>query len=176
MTARAENEQQKVAATQARSDADAALLAADASQQQASELQRQLDILQAKPTDRGLVLTLGDTLFATGKSDLKSGASANLDRLSDFLAEYPDRTASIEGFTDSMGSEDFNQKLSERRADAVKRYLVGRGVQPARLTSSGRGENAPVADNESAAGRQLNRRVEVLISQVQGGQTKTTSK
>ena len=176
MTARAENEQQKVAATQARSDADAALLAADASQQQAAELQRQLEILQAKPTDRGLVLTLGDTLFATGKSDLKSGASANLDRLGDFLAEYPDRTASIEGFTDSMGSEDSNQMLSERRADAVKRYLVGRGVQPARLTSSGRGENAPVADNESAAGRQQNRRVEVVISQVEGGQTKTTSK
>jgi outer membrane protein OmpA-like peptidoglycan-associated protein len=176
MTARAENEQQKVAATQARSDADAAMLAADASQQQASELQRQLEILQAKPTDRGLVLTLGDTLFATGKADLKSGASANLDRLSDFLAEYPDRTASIEGFTDSMGSEDSNQMLSERRADAVKRYLVGRGVQPARLTSSGRGENAPVADNESAAGRQQNRRVEVVISQVEGGQTKTTSK
>ena len=168
MTARAENEQ--------RSDADAALLAADASQQQAAELQRQLEILQAKPTDRGLVLTLGDTLFATGKSDLKSGASANLDRLGDFLAEYPDRTASIEGFTDSMGSEDSNQMLSERRADAVKRYLVGRGVQPARLTSSGRGENAPVADNESAAGRQQNRRVEVVISQVEGGQTKTTSK
>ena len=102
MTARAENEQQKVAATQARSDADAAQLAANASQQQASELQRQLEILQAKPTDRGLVLTLGDTLFATGKSELKSGASANLDRLSDFLTEYPNRTASIEGFTDSM--------------------------------------------------------------------------
>lgn len=169
MTARAENEQQKVAATQARSDADA-------SQQQASELQRQLEILQAKPTDRGLVLTLGDTLFATGKSEIKSGATVNLDRLSDFLTEYPNRTASIEGFTDSTGSEDSNQMLSERRADAVKRYLVGRGVQPARLTSSGRGENAPVADNESAAGRQQNRRVEVVISQVEGGQTKTTSK
>ncbi len=169
MTARAENEQQKVAATQARSDADA-------SQQQASELQRQLEILQAKPTDRGLVLTLGDTLFATGKSEIKSGATVNLDRLSDFLTEYPNRTASIEGFTDSTGSEDSNQMLSERRADAVKRYLVGRGVQPARLTSSGRGENAPVADNESATGRQQNRRVEVVISQVEGGQTKTTSK
>lgn len=169
MTARAENEQQRVAAAQARNDADA-------SQQQASELQRQLEILQAKPTDRGLVLTLGDTLFATGKSELKSGATANLDRLSDFLTEYPNRTASIEGFTDSMGSEDSNQALSERRADSVKRYLVGRGVQSERLSSSGRGENAPVADNESAAGRQQNRRVEVVISQVEGGQTKTTSK
>ena len=165
MTARAENEQQKVAATQARSDADAAQLAANASQLQASELQRQVEILQAKPTDRGLVLTLGDTLFATGKSELRSGASANLDRLGEFLAEYPDRTASIEGFTDSTGSEDSNQMLSERRADSVKRYLVGRGVQSDRLTSTGRGENAPVTDNETPAGRQQNRRVEVIISQ-----------
>jgi len=168
MTARAENAEQKVVATQARSDADAAQLAANASQQQASELQRQLEIMQAKPTDRGLVLTLGDTLFATGKSEIKSGATANLDRLGDFLAEYPDRTASIEGFTDSTGSEDSNQVLSEHRADSVKRYLVGRGVQSARLTSTGRGENAPVADNESLAGRQQNRRVEVVISEAAG--------
>jgi outer membrane protein OmpA-like peptidoglycan-associated protein len=75
-----------------------------------------------------------------------------------------------------MGSEDSNQTLSERRADSVKRYLVGRGVQPERLSSSGRGENAPVADNDSPAGRQQNRRVEVVISQVESGQMKTTSK
>jgi len=167
VTARAENAEQKVAATQARSDADAALLAANVSEQQASELQRQLEILQAKPTDRGLVLTLGDTLFATGNSQIKSGATANLDRLGDFLNEYPNRTAAIEGFTDSMGSEDSNQMLSERRADSVKRYLVERGVQSQRLTSTGRGESAPVADNETTAGRQQNRRVEVVISQAE---------
>jgi len=160
----------------AKSDAMTARSDADASQQQASELQRQLETLQAKPTDRGLVLTLGDTLFATGKSELKSGAGANLDRLSDFLAEYPNRTASIEGFTDSMGSEASNQVLSERRADSVKRYLVGRGVRPERLSSTGRGENSPVADNASAAGRQQNRRVEVVISQLDGAQTKATSR
>ena len=74
----------------ARSDADAALLAANASQQQAAELQRQLEILQARPTDRGLVLTLGDTLFATGRSEIKSGATVNLDRLTAFLNEYPE--------------------------------------------------------------------------------------
>jgi outer membrane protein OmpA-like peptidoglycan-associated protein len=164
MTARADSEAQKAATTQARSAAETAQLAADASMQQAAELQRQLEILQARPTDRGLVLTLGDTLFATGKADLKPGARANLDRLGDFLAEYPGRTASIEGFTDSMGSEDANQMLSERRAESVKSYLVGRGVQSARLSSTGRGENAPVADNESVAGRQQNRRVEVVIS------------
>jgi outer membrane protein OmpA-like peptidoglycan-associated protein len=165
VTARAESENQKLAATNARSDADAALLAANVSQQQASELQRQLEILQARPTDRGLVLTLGDTLFATGKAELKSGATANLDKLTAFMTEYPQRTAAIEGFTDSMGSEDYNQDLSQRRADSVKRYLVGQGVGTERLSSTGRGENAPVADNESAAGRQQNRRVEVVISQ-----------
>jgi outer membrane protein OmpA-like peptidoglycan-associated protein len=172
LMARAENAEQKMAATQARSDAETSRLAADASQlaaaasqQQASELQRQLEILQAKPTDRGLVLTLGDTLFATGRSDLKSGATANLDRLGEFLTEYPSRTASIEGYTDSMGSEDSNQSLSERRADSVKRYLIGRGIGSNRLSSMGRGENAPVADNDSLAGRQQNRRVEVIISE-----------
>jgi outer membrane protein OmpA-like peptidoglycan-associated protein len=167
LMARAESAEQKVAAGNARSDADAALLAANASQQQAAELQRQLEILQARPTDRGLVLTLGDTLFATGKAELKSGASANLDRITTFMNEYPNRTAAIEGFTDSMGSDEMNQSLSERRADAVKRYLVGQGVGSERLTSAGRGENSPVADNESAAGRQQNRRVEVVISQAE---------
>jgi len=166
LVARAETAEQKVAADSARSDADAAQLAASASQQQAAELQRQLEILQAQPTDRGLVLTLGDTLFATGKAEIKSGATVNLDRLTAFLNEYPKRTAAIEGYTDSMGSEEMNQSLSERRANAVKNYLVGQGVGSARLTASGRGETSPVADNESAAGRQQNRRVEVVISQL----------
>jgi outer membrane protein OmpA-like peptidoglycan-associated protein len=151
VTALAESEHQKDVATSARSEA--------------SELQRQLEILQARPTDRGLVLTLGDTLFATGKSELKSGAAANLDRLTAFMTEYPQRTAAIEGFTDSMGSDEYNQDLSQRRADSVKGYLVRQGVDTSRLTSAGRGENSPVADNESAAGRQQNRRVEVVISQ-----------
>ena len=159
LVARAESAEQKLIAGQARESADA-------SQQQALELQRQLEILQARPTDRGLVLTLGDTLFATGKAELKSGATVNLDRLTTFMNQYPQRTASIEGYTDSMGSDEMNQSLSQRRADAVKGYLVGRGVNSERLSSSGRGENSPVADNESAAGRQQNRRVEVVISPI----------
>jgi len=149
----------------AKSDAVTAQLATNVSQQLAADLQRQVEILQARPTDRGLVLTLGDTLFATGKSELKSGSTVNLDRLTAFMTEYPQRTAAIEGFTDNMGSEEYNQDLSQRRADAVKGYLVGKGVETARLSSAGRGENAPVADNASAAGRQQNRRVEVVISQ-----------
>lgn len=169
LTARAENAEQKAITAQARTAADAAQLAASDAQQQAADLQREMEILQARPTDRGLVLTLGDTLFATGKSELRSGTNENLDRVSAFLAEYPNRTAEIEGFTDSMGTEDFNQKLSERRADTVKRYLIGRGVSANRLSSSGRGETAPVASNESAAGRLQNRRVEVIISEAEGG-------
>jgi len=166
LVARAENAEQKVIAGQAQANADAAQVASNASRQQALELQRQLEILQARPTDRGLVLTLGDTLFATGKSELKSGATVNLDRLTAFMNEYPQRTASIEGYTDSMGSDEMNQSLSQRRADAVKGYLVGQGVSSTRLSASGRGESSPVADNESATGRQQNRRVEVVISPV----------
>jgi outer membrane protein OmpA-like peptidoglycan-associated protein len=162
LAARAENAEQKALASDARSDAND-------SQLQAAELQRQLDILKAKPTDRGLVLTLGDTLFATGRSELKSGATANLDRVSAFMNQYPNRTAAIEGFTDSMGSDDYNQDLSQRRADAVKGYLVGQGVGIARLSSAGRGESTPVGDNTSATGRQQNRRVEVVISQAAPG-------
>ena len=145
-------------------EADAAHLAAASSEQQAAELQRQLDALQAKPTDRGLVLTLGDVLFETGRANLKAGATSNLNRLVAFLNEHPDRSVAIEGYTDSVGSEDYNQGLSERRADSVKSYLAGQGISPTRLSASGKGESDPVAANDSAAGRQQNRRVEVIIS------------
>jgi outer membrane protein OmpA-like peptidoglycan-associated protein len=82
------------------------------------------------------------------------------------MNEYPNRTALIEGYTDSMGSDEYNRDLSQRRADSVKNYLVSRGISSDRLNTSGRGENSPVADNDSAAGRQQNRRVEVIINQV----------
>jgi len=145
-------------------EADAAHLAAANSEQQAAELQRQIDALQAKPTDRGLIVTLGDVLFDTGKASLKAGATSNLNKLVAFLNEYPDRTVVIEGYTDSIGGEDYNQGLSERRADSVKSYLAGQGIGSIRLSASGKGESDPVAGNDSAAGRQQNRRVEVVIS------------
>ena len=148
----------------ARSEAGAANLAAANSEQQAAELQRQIDALQAKPTDRGLVLTLGDVLFASGKANLLSGATGNLDKLAAFLNKYPDRTVIIEGYTDNVGSEDYNQGLSERRADSVKSYLAGQGIGALRLSALGKGESGAVADNSSATGRQQNRRVEVVIS------------
>jgi len=163
-TARAEGAEQKLAANQARGEAGAAELAAASSAQQAAELQRQIDVLQAKPTDRGLVLTLGDVLFTTGRADLKPGATGNLDKLVAFLGKYPDRSVAIQGYTDSVGTEDFNQRLSERRADSVKSYLTGQGIGSTRLSALGKGRSDSVADNDSAAGRQQNRRVEVIIS------------
>ena len=142
-TARAEGAEQKLAADQARSEAGAAQLAAAGSEQQAAELQRQIDVLQAKPTDRGLVLTLGDVLFTTGRADLKPGATGNLDKLAAFLNKYPDRSVAIQGYTDSVGTEDFNQRLSERRADSVKSYLTGQGIGSTRLSALGKGRSDP---------------------------------
>ncbi len=137
---------------------------ADASQRQADELQQQITDLQAKQTDRGLVLTLGDVLFATGTANLNTGGSANLGKLAGFLTKYPTRTVQIEGYTDSVGGDEYNLGLSQRRADSVRTYLVNQGISPDRLTASGKGKSSPVGDNSSATGRQQNRRVEVIIA------------
>jgi outer membrane protein OmpA-like peptidoglycan-associated protein len=136
---------------------------ADAARAAAEDLQRQIDGLQARVTDRGLVLTLGDVLFASGNANLNSGGDSHLGRLAAFLNKYMDRTAQIVGYTDNIGSEDYNLGLSQRRADAVKFYLVNQGVDSGRLSASGMGKGSPVADNSSATGRQQNRRVEVII-------------
>lgn len=151
-------------ATRARSDADAARERTLAAQRETDDLQRQIAELNARETDRGLVVTLGDLLFETGKSDLKGGAASNLDKLATFLNEYPDRSVLIEGHTDDVGSEESNFNLSQRRADSVRSYLVGEGVPSTRLSTSGLGEGSPVAGNDTSTGRQQNRRVEVIIS------------
>jgi outer membrane protein OmpA-like peptidoglycan-associated protein len=153
---------QNVAADQVRSKADAAHVAAARSEQK--ELQRQRDLQNAKPTDHGLVLTLGDVLFTSGRADLKAGTMGNLNKLAKFLEKYPDRTVAIHGYTDSLGSAEYNQGLSERRANSVKVYLADQGIDSSRLTALGMGQSAPVAGNDSGAGRQQNRRVEVIIS------------
>ena len=150
-------------ATIARNDADAARASADAANRDADDLQRQIDALQAEATDRGLVLTLGDVLFATGKSDVKVGATSNLNKLVAFLNKYPDRSVQIEGHTDNVGSEDSNQGLSQRRAESVKAYLVQQGIAGSRLTAVGMGESQPLAGNDSQSGRQQNRRVVAII-------------
>ena len=174
-TAAAEAERQKVVlqareqeAAAAKAQAEQARLqaqaTAEAAQRQAEALAAELRDLQAKQTDRGLVLTLGDVLFDTGKATLKPGASSTIDRLSAFLDQAPERTVIIEGHTDSVGSDSLNMTLSENRADAVKAALVAKGVAPDRIVTAGKGEGEPVAGNDNAAGRQQNRRVEIIIS------------
>ena len=150
-----------------RDEAEAARVAAVSAAIKSAQLQQQLDELKARPTDRGMVLTLGDVLFTSGKANLKAGATTNLNKLAVFLANYPDRNVTIEGYTDSVGSDDYNASLSQRRADSVKTFLTSQGVGSARLTAAGKGESNPVAGNDSAAGRQQNRRVEVIISNPQ---------
>ena len=150
-----------------RDAAEAARMAAADAAAKSAQLQQQLDELNAKPTDRGMVLTLGDVLFTSGRADLKTGAATNLNKLAVFLTNYPDRNVTIEGHTDSVGSEEYNQGLSQRRADSVKTFLTGQGIGASRLTTAGKGKSDPIAGNDSAAGRQQNRRVEVIISNPQ---------
>jgi outer membrane protein OmpA-like peptidoglycan-associated protein len=130
---------------------------------QRDQLQSEVDQLKATPTQRGLVLTLGDVLFDTGKAQLNSGADRKLDQLAQFLNEHKDRRVQIDGFTDSVGSDSYNEQLSQRRADAVKAALISRGIDPSRIGTEGYGKAYPVANNSDSGGRQLNRRVEVVI-------------
>jgi outer membrane protein OmpA-like peptidoglycan-associated protein len=145
------------------SEVDSAKLARDQANQKARALQSEVDALNAKPTDRGLVLTLGDVLFDTGKAGLNPGASRNLDQLVQFLTDHDDRRVEIDGYTDSVGTESFNLDLSQRRADTVKAVLVSRGIDSSRVVSRGYGKEFEVASNSEASGRQLNRRVEIVI-------------
>lgn len=133
-------------------------------QARTAEADRLRNELNAKQTDRGMTISLGDVLFDTGKSQLKPGGAREVKKLAQFLRENPQRNISIEGFTDSQGSEEYNQSLSERRADAVKTELIDNGIESQRIVSKGFGESYPVADNTTSAGRQMNRRVEVVIS------------
>jgi len=142
---------------------NAAVLQANAANVQSAQLQAELDALKAKQTDRGIVLTLGDVLLDTGRASLNPGAATKMDRLASFLNEHPDRRVQIEGFTDSVGGDAYNQDLSERRAEAVKAALTMRGIDPSRIATEGYGKGYPVASNSDSGGRQLNRRVEVVI-------------
>jgi outer membrane protein OmpA-like peptidoglycan-associated protein len=157
---------QQVAA--ANSEVQAANSERDQATEQSARLQAEVDQLKATPTPRGLVLTLGDVLFNTGRSELNPGAGRKLDQLAQFLNEHPERRIEIDGFTDSVGPDDYNQDLSQRRADAVKGALVSRGIDGSRITTQGYGKAYPVASNSDSGGRQLNRRVEVVIGGANG--------
>jgi outer membrane protein OmpA-like peptidoglycan-associated protein len=128
----------------------------------------QLEALNAKKTERGMVITLGDVLFSIDKSQLKPDGMRNVQKLADFLSQYPQNKVSVEGYTDSTGSNDHNQALSDRRASAVQTALMDMGISGDRVATSGYGEEYPVASNNNAESRQLNRRVEIILSDENG--------
>jgi outer membrane protein OmpA-like peptidoglycan-associated protein len=158
----------KVATNVALDQRDQANQEAAQATQEAARLQAEVDALKAKPTPRGLVLTLGDVLFDTGRAELNPGAGRKLDQLAQFLNEHKDRRVQIDGFTDSVGTDSYNEDLSRRRADAVKSALLVRGIDSSRISTQGYGKAYPVADNNDSGGRQLNRRVEVVIGSDDG--------
>jgi outer membrane protein OmpA-like peptidoglycan-associated protein len=149
-------------------EVDQAKSKAAVAENKADLLQERLAELEAKQTERGLVVTLQDVLFDVDRAELKPGAYRTVDNLAAFMRDYPDRRVRIEGFTDSTGSDSYNQQLSESRAFAVRNALEQAGIDSSRIEVRGYGETNPVASNDTSAGRQLNRRVEVLISDEQG--------
>jgi outer membrane protein OmpA-like peptidoglycan-associated protein len=161
--ARASAANSQLVADVALNQRDQAVNQRDQANGETARVQAELDALKATPTPRGLVLTLGDVLFDTARAELKSGAGRKMDQLGQFLVEHPDRRVQIDGFTDSIGTDSYNEDLSQRRADSVKTALINRGVQPSRIGTEGYGKAYPVANNGDSGGRQLNRRVEVVI-------------
>lgn len=159
-------------ANAANQQADAARRDTADAQARAATLQAQLDAqmkdMDAKQTNRGMVVTLGDVLFDTNRSELKSGGLRSIEKLSSFLKAYPKRSVIVEGFTDSVGSDATNQALAARRSESVQTALVNMGVARERVAAKGYGEAFPVAGNDNAAGRQLNRRVEIVLSDDSG--------
>jgi outer membrane protein OmpA-like peptidoglycan-associated protein len=163
-------------AANAQAQAQDAQMQAQAAQQQAAmlaersaRLEALLVELHAQKTERGMVVTIGDVLFATDRADLTPNGMANVRKLAEVMMQNPDRTVSVEGFTDSTGSSAHNQQLSERRAASVAQALTSMGVPRERVVTRGYGEAYPVASNDTAANRQLNRRVEIVLSNA--GQT-----
>jgi outer membrane protein OmpA-like peptidoglycan-associated protein len=156
---------QKKAQEEAEKSAAAAAQAEREQQQLRAQLLAQLNsVLQTVDTPRGLVVTMADVLFASGKYQLSQDASLKLARLSGVILAHPGLKLRIEGYTDSTGSEAFNLPLSGQRADAVRAFLMEQGLKPEDVTSAGMGEANPVGSNDTAAGRQQNRRVEIIVS------------
>jgi outer membrane protein OmpA-like peptidoglycan-associated protein len=165
LTAReSEADQAKAQAQQAVSQAQNAQAQIQQAQAESQRLAAQLENMQASQTPRGIVLTLDDVLFDTGKAQLKTGATRSIDQIAAFLKENPDRRVQVEGFTDSQGPDEYNLELSQSRADSVAMAIIQRGVDAQRVRALGYGEGYPVASNASAGSRQLNRRVEIIVS------------
>ena len=164
----AASQAQATAAQGQAADAQRAAAEADArtreAQARSAQLEAMMSELQAKKTERGLIITIGDVLFASGQATLTPAGMGNLRKLAEVLAQNPERTVLVEGFTDSVGGAAYNLALSERRAAAVRNALVGMGVAPQRVAMKGYGEAFPVAPNDTAGNKQLNRRVEIVLS------------
>ena len=159
MAAAAEAERAAIARRQAQAEAEKAAKA----KAEADQLMKELSNLKAQQTERGIVLTIGDVLFATGKAELSAEANKSVDKLADFLKKYPNRNVLIEGHTDNVGKDDYNLALSQKRADSVKARLVGDEIEAGRITTVGYGKKFPVASNDTKAGKAQNRRVEVIV-------------
>lgn len=127
-------------------------------------LEEQIKDLNAQATPRGWVVTFGDVLFRSGQDEFNPDSARDIDKLADFLHDYPQRNVLVEGFTDSTGNEAANLALSSRRSVAVREALIDHGVHPDRVATRGYGQSYPVADNSSINGRRLNRRVEIILS------------
>jgi len=158
----------------ARNAAENARNTAAAAQSELANARQELQDLQAKQTERGMVMTLSDVLFDTGQATLKPGADRALDRLAQFLKDSSGTDVLIEGHTDSVGTDDYNLALSQRRAQAVADALSSRGVATDRVQTKGLGKAYPVASNDTQAGRQQNRRVEIVFSDESGRFAQTT--
>jgi len=161
--AREEAKQAKALAASSETAAQLAKREAELAVQQADTLRRQLENLQLRQTESGVVVTLGDVLFESGETQLRKDAMASLVEVVDLLQSEPDKKIRIEGHTDSTGDAETNLKISQKRADAVRDALVSLGVAAARITSKGMGEDFPIASNDTEEGRRQNRRVDVIL-------------
>lgn len=158
-------EQKKAAEAEAEKARQAAAKAEAEKADLRGQLLNQLNsILQTQDSARGLIVQMSDVLFDTGSATLKAGAREKLAKISGILLAHPGLTLQIEGHTDSVGSDEFNQQLSERRADCVRDFLAEQGVPVSSITAKGFGKTQPIASNDTAEGRQRNRRVELVVN------------
>lgn len=167
--AKAEADAERAKAEAATAEAQAKAAEANKQVEGANAIREKLrlqlnSVLATSESARGLIVNMSDVLFDTGKYTLKQGTQLSLAKVAGILQSYPGLKTQVEGYTDSVGSDELNQKLSENRANAVKDFLIAQGVPAANITSAGYGKSSPVADNGNAAGRAQNRRVNLVVS------------